>query len=204
MLSYLDRVLADSADRASWMEARGPRIGASDAAKFAKPESVPLYIDGKVNPPRFAGNATTENGNRWEPMLLAWAGIPQNTLFIHHPEEEGFAATPDGLEVSGSRMRLAEIKTKHNKIISEPTPAELRQVAWQIHVLQEAECVVWVWGEVVQVNGDWELREDSPKSIVYERTDPLIIGIQNKLIPIATEVLAGMRHQRQLKESAGF
>ena len=204
-MSYLDRVLADSTDRESWQIARGPRIGASDAAKFAKMQSVPTYVNNKLDPHEFRGNASTESGNRWEPMLLAWAGIPQNTRLFHHPSEDGFAATPDGInEISAGKLVLGEVKAKHNRIVLGPTPAELRQVAWQLFVFPEAIAVEWIWGELIEVRGQWELREDSPKSLTFARTDPKIISVQTALIPIATAVLAGMRESTQLKEAAGF
>lgn len=201
-MSYLDRVLADSTDREDWLHMRDGRIGASDAAKLSKAASVDLYADAKVKPSEFSGNHTTRNGNRWEPMLLAWVGIPQNTLLIHHPDNERFVATPDGITPDG--RRLAEIKTKHNKVIVKPTPAELRQVAWQLFVVPEAESCDWAWGEVVGQGEDWELRDDSPKKITYSRTDQLIVGIQNHIVPIATAVLAEMDRRLALQKEAGF
>lgn len=202
-MSIADRVLADSADREAWLLKREGRIGASDAAKYAKAESVELYADSKVKPSAFTGNTTTRNGNRWEPMLLAWVGIPQNTLLIHHPDNEHFVATPDGLSTDGI-VRLAEIKTKHNKVILKPTPSELRQVAWQLFVIPEAELVEWAWGEVVGEGEHWELRDDSPKKITYRRSDQLIVDMQNQIVPIATAVLAGVRRRLALQEEAGF
>lgn len=215
-MSWQERILNDGTDRESWLVARsGPVIGASDAAKFAKLESVDKYVEAKLNPSTFHGNGSTQSGNRWEPMLLAWADVPGNKALFHHPDEQGWAATPDGIRVwpalpsriradMGDVLQLAEIKTKHNKIINGPTPAELRQVAWQLFVLPEADFVDWVWGELVEINGEWELRDDSPKKITFTRADPRIIAAQNLIVPIATAVLAELRHKTLLKEEAGF
>lgn len=205
-MTWQERILNDGTDRESWLEARsGAVIGASDAAKFAKLTSVNSYVEAKLKPSTFAGNGSTQSGNRWEPMLLAWAGVPGNKALIHHPDEPGFAATPDGIRVfelgSAGWLNLAEIKAKHNKIINGPTPAEFRQVAWQLFVIPEAEYVDWVWGELVEVNGEWELRDDSPKKVTFMRTDPRIIATQNEIVPIATAVLAEIRHREQLKEA---
>ncbi|CAN5420160.1 hypothetical protein BH09ACT9_BH09ACT9_00170 [soil metagenome] len=207
-MTYLERILHDGEDREGWLDAREPVVGASDAAGFAKVESVPIYVDAKTKPRTFSGNETTENGHTWEPDLLAWVGIPQNRALIHHPDEPGFAATPDGLRVipdSDGDLQLAEIKVKHNKIVTGPTPAEFRQVVWQLFVLPEARSVTWAWGELVKdAGGQWVLRAGSPKKITFWRDDPKIIDVQNKIVPIATAVLAGMREKRALRERAGF
>ncbi|MEA9983683.1 hypothetical protein [Subtercola sp. RTI3] len=206
-MSYLDRVLHDGEDRDSWLVAREPGIGASDAAHFARMEAAPKYVDAKLKPSTFRGNETTENGHIWEPDILAWVGIRQNKRLFHHPDEIGFTATPDGVidEPHVAGIRLAEIKVKHNKIVYGPTPAEFRQVAWQLLVLPEAHCVEWAWGELVRDSeGRWILRDDSPKKITYWQDDAAIVAAQKLLVPIATAVLAGMRQRRNLKESAGF
>lgn len=186
-MSHLDRILDDGSDRDRWKGRRRGRIGASNAAKFSKIESVDLYVLDLLNDRGWAGNSFTESGHRWEPMMLAYAGIPQNLALFHAPDEEGYAATPDGLTTG--RIRLAECKAKHDRIVTGPTLGEWRQVAWQFLVIPEAEECEFIWAEIV----DGKLRGDEPKSITIPRTSPKVIELQNKLLPIAREVLPRLR-----------
>lgn len=198
-MSWRDRVLADSTDRESWLALHDTTIGASTAAKFAKPESVETYIRQILTPREFTGNAATESGNRWEPMLLAWAGYEPNSLYIHHPEERGFAATPDGTREHGGLM-LAETKAKHQKVVTGPEPREIRQMAWQLYVVPEADGVEFVWGELVRDDLDgWVLRRD-PQSVVFHRDHPVIVAATKIIVPIARQVLAGVRAARALEK----
>lgn len=188
-MSYLARILDDGTDRDRWLAARLPVIGAYDAAKLAKPGSVHLYLASKLERSKFNGNAYTESGNRWEPMMLAWAGIPGNKALIHSPTERGFAATPDGLDPSG-RFRLAECKAKHMKVVTEPTLGEWRQLAWQLVCVPEAEETEFVW---VELNQEGEIRADlngEPKHLTIRRDHPKIRMLTEQILPIATDLLA--------------
>ncbi|MGB3414054.1 MAG: YqaJ viral recombinase family protein [Microbacteriaceae bacterium] len=203
-MSYLDRVLADSYDRESWLKARENVLGASDAAKFAKISSVETYVRQKLTKSEFTGNSATEQGNRWEPMLLAYAQFDPCGLLIHHPDEAGFAATPDGLHVRGDgSLQLAETKAKHNIIVTGPNPRELRQIAWQLFVVPEATSVDFIWGEIVDKSGEWELRRD-PQIIRYWADSDIIRDIQAQIVPIATEVLAALKAARELEKEIDF
>lgn len=186
-MTYLDRVLADSSNREAWLHARESVIGASDAAMLSKPESLDRYLAAKLAP-AFAGNRHTDSGNRWEPMMLAWAGIPACGLLIHHPDEIGFAATPDGAD----GVRLAECKAKEGRIITGPSLAEWRQVAWQLYCIPEAESVEWIWAETL--GGDLAGRE--PKSITITRDHPKVRDLTARIVPIAVELLLMLRHAR--------
>lgn len=186
-LAVLDRTLADSADRESWLNVHDKVIGSSTAGKFAKPGSVETYVRQILAPRTFSGNASTESGNRWEPLLLAFVGAEPNSLFVHHPENRRFAATVDGTRGA----RIVETKAKHNKVITGPTPYEVRQLAWQLHVLPEYEGAEWVWGELVQRDGEWDLRRD-PQTLVFHRDDPRIVAATQLIVPIADEVLAAL------------
>lgn len=198
-LAALGRTLADSADRESWLALHDTTIGASTAAKFAKPASVETYIRQILTPRTFTGSTATESGNRWEPMLLAWTGFEANSLYIHHPDERGFASTPDGVREVDGRLRLAEIKAKHNKVVAGPVPAEVRQMAWQLHTIPEAESVDFTWGELVHdENGEWVLRRD-PQTLVYHRDHPAIVAATALIVPIAHQVLAGVRAARAIE-----
>lgn len=192
-LAVLDRTLADSNDRESWLALHGAGkvIGSSTAGKFAKPGSVETYVRQILEPRTFSGNASTESGNRWEPMLLAWAGAEPNSLFIHHPENLRFGATVDGTRRVGRALAIVETKAKHNKVIAGPTPYEIRQIAWQLHCIPEAELVEWVWGELVQRDGEWVLRRD-PQTLIFHYDDPLIVAATALIVPIAHDVLAAL------------
>lgn len=203
-LEYLGRTLADSKDRASWLALHDTVIGASTAAKFAKRESVEKYVRSMLAPSTFTGNAATESGNRWEPLLLAWAGLEPNSMFIHMPREKRFAATPDGSKQTPDGLVLGEIKAKHNKVVTGPTPAEVRQVAWQLLCIPEAVAVEFVWGEIVlKDNGAWDLRRD-PQTLVFTRESPQIVAVLSQVVEIAHDVIRGVEAARALAKEVAF
>lgn len=200
-MSYLDRIVSDSLEREEWESSRRFSIGASDAAKFAKVESAELYLRQKLTVSDFAGNQATRSGNRWEPMLLAFAGYKRNTFTFHHPDEKGFTATPDGIREENGVLSLCEIKTKHNQVITGPSLQELRQLCWQLYVFPEAEYVDFCWGELVRKGDDWDLRRD-PEVIRFHRDDKPIREVTELVLPIAGEVLAGLN--AALEEEVNF
>lgn len=187
-MSWRDRILHDGTDRAGWEAARRPVIGASDAATFAKLTSVDKYLAAKLGHGSFHGNGYTESGHRWEPMMLAWAGITPNTALIHSPAEEGFAATPDGAEPT----RGAEAKAKHGKVVTGPSLGEWRQLAWQFLVVPEFEEIEFIWVELL----DDEIRpgrHGEPCSITVRPDNPNILKARDQILPIATDLLARLR-----------
>jgi hypothetical protein len=201
-LAVLGRTLADSNDRESWLSQHDKAIGSSTAGKFAKTSSVETYVRQILAPREFHGNDSTRSGNRWEPMLLAWAGAEANSLLIHHPENRRFAATVDGTKRVGDELVIVETKAKHLKVITRPTPYEIRQLAWQMYCIPEAAYAEWVWGELIRGgSGDmpeWELRRD-PQTLVYHRDHPEIVAATSLIVPIAHEVLAALDAARALE-----
>lgn len=190
VLAELGRTLADSADRESWLSVHDKVIGSSTAGKFAKPGSVETYVRQILQPRTFKGNDATESGNLWEPALLAWAGAVPNSLFIHHPSNPRFAATVDGTIPTSTGFAICETKAKHNKVVSGPTPYEIRQLAWQMACIPESEFAAWVWGELVRdPNGAWDLRRD-PQTLIFHHHDPVIVAAQALITPIADTVLS--------------
>ena len=197
-MSYLDRILDDGTSRERWQEARWPVIGASDAAKLSKLSSLPSYLRAKLSRESFHGNDYTASGHRWEPMMLAWAGIPQNVALFHSPDETGFACTPDGiLRVADGRLLLAECKAKHGRIVTGPTLGEWRQLAWQFLVFPEADEIEFLWVELV--NG--EMRTTEPKHLTVRRDEQKIVDLTAQILPIATELLAQLRLALEFERS---
>ena len=193
-LTVLDRTLADSADRESWLGVHDKVIGSSTAGKFAKPSSVETYVRQILEPRTFTGNETTRSGNDWEPALLAAVGARPNSLFIHHPDNRRFAATIDGTKALGDRFAIVETKTKHNRVVTGPTPYEIRQLAWQMFCIPEAVHAEWVWGEVVRDEHSpvgWRLRRPV-QSLTFRRDSPEIVAATNLIVPIAHAVLAAL------------
>ncbi len=193
-LAVLDRTLADSADRDSWLAVHDKVIGSSTAGKFAKPSSVETYVRQLLEPRTFSGNETTRSGNDWEPALLAAVGARPNNLFIHHPDNRRFGATIDGAKPTGDGFAIVETKTKHNKVVDGPTPYEVRQLAWQMFCIPEAVHAEWVWGEVVRDEHSpvgWRLRRPV-QSITFRRDSPEIVAATNLIVPIAHAVLAAL------------
>lgn len=193
-LAVLDRTLADSADRESWLARHDKVIGSSTAGKFARASSVETYVRQILAPRTFSGNAATASGNRWEPVLLAWAGAEPNSLLVHHPDEARFAATVDGTIPTSTGFAICETKAKHKKVVTNPTPYEIRQLAWQLYCLPEAESAAWVWGELVEDESEpdgWRLRRD-PQTLIFHRDDPKIVAATELIVPIAHQVLAAL------------
>ena len=202
-LEVLDRTLADSADRDSWLAVHDRVIGSSTAGKFAKPGSVETYVRQILEPREFKGNETTRSGNDWEPALLTAMGAEPNSLFVHHPDNERFATTVDGArwhpplpsEIRaghrGDVIFITEVKTKHNKVVTGPTPYEVRQAAWHLFCIPEAVHLEWAWGEVIRDDHSpvgWRLRRPV-QSIVFTRDHPLISAATDLIVPIAHAVL---------------
>lgn len=193
-MSWADRIIDDGTDRDHWKESRFPVIGASDAKLLAKAESVHLYLKAKLQRDVFTGNVFTDNGYRWEPLILGWAGYDHNVALIHSPDEKGFAATPDGIRADGAAG--AEVKVKHvtlDKRTKGPTLGEWRQLAWQFRVIPEFQHIDWCWGDVDK-NGDGEdLIDDEPQFVRIYRDYPKIIDLQQRIEPIAVDLLARLR-----------
>lgn len=191
-----DRVIVDGADRNEWLTARRRHICASDAAKFAKLSSVETYIRQKLTLSSFSSELM-QSGHRWEPMILAFLGAEQSQALYRHPDHSGFAATPDGFDRDG--VGLVEIKTRHNIVANGPSLSEVRQMAWQLFVIPEAEYVDFCEGEIILKNGEWELRRD-PQVIRFEKDSKPIQEMQELIIPIALQVGRGLEAALELEK----
>jgi len=201
-LAVLGRTLADTADPSSWGPVHERVIGSYQAGAFAKPESVETYVRQMLTPRSFGGNAATASGNRWEPLLLAFAGAEPNSLLIHHPDEKQFGATVDGTRGDV----IVETKAKHLKVVDGPTPREVRQIAWQVYCLPEMAAVDFTWGELVHDDREpdgWRLRRD-PQTITYPRDHPTITAALSIVVPIAHLVLAGVNAARAVAQEVPF
>lgn len=191
-----DRIIVDGNDREEWLTTRRRHICASDTAKFAKLSSVETYIRQKLTIASYS-SSLMQSGHRWEPMVLAFLGASKSTALYRHPEHSGFAATPDGFDRDG--LGLVEIKTRHNLVDSGPTLQELRQLAWQLFVIPEAEYVDFCWAEIINQSGDWELRRD-PQVIRFDKDSKPIQEMQELIIPIALQVMRGLEKALELEK----
>ncbi len=188
-MTYLDRVLADSRDRAAWLAARRSRITASTAAKLSKPESIYLYLAQMLRDGDWSGNSYTRHGNDLEPALLRWARIPQNTLLFHAEGEDRFAATPDGIEETASgELVLAQVKTTVKPFKTIPL-AYRRQVWWEQYVMG-ATRTKFIWD---LHDGSFDMTSLEPHVELIERDDAEIdrmLAIARPLHDLLTEALA--------------
>lgn len=191
-MSYLERVIADRAvDEAAWYEGRRPRVCASDAAKLSKRESLPLYLNAKLKDGGWHGNAYSKHGHDLEIDMLAWAGIPKTEKLFHAEDENGFAATPDGILVApDGRLILAECKTTIKAWKTIPL-AYYRQVWWAQYVLG-AEQTKFIW----DVHENFVRTDLEPHITIIDRDDKQI----NKMLAIAYPLLAALRAALQFEQ----
>ncbi len=189
MSTYLDRVLADSRDRPAWLKARVGKIGGSDAARFSKPESAPLYLKGKLDE-GFEGNAYTQHGNNREARMLRMFNLEQNTLLFHAETNPLHVSTPDAVKVSSrGDLILGEAKTTSKPFAKIP-PAYFRQCQWNMHVMG-ADRLLFVWEE----HRNFQPVDAEPRSWWVIRDDAAI----QKLITIADLVLDGLAEAHRFR-----
>lgn len=203
-ISWRDRIVADGMDRGQWLKARDPFIGASDMKMFANPASVEKYVAAKIRPKTFFGNETTESGHRWEPMILAYLGVPENKAFVHSPTHERIACTPDGISDTDP-FTLAEAKTRHGVIKPDPDAGEWRQLAAQLFCFPEAERVLFGTLTLIKgEHGEWVERENGYTRLEVPRDHPKIIAATGLIIPIAEQVIAALDAAKQAMKEATF
>jgi hypothetical protein len=148
LLTYRERLVADSTDRVAWLRARSRGITATDVAKLSTPRSIDVAATAKLHGTNFSGNRYTDHGRIREPEIARWVaathGIRPSSALYHAAEERRHLATPDGLaETHDGRLLLCEIKTTAKAWRSIPRHY-LRQVWWQQYVLgAERTLVVW-------------------------------------------------------------
>jgi len=104
---------------AEWLEARRHRITASQAYSiltYGKKERSPTQWAQKIRPRKFAGNANTDPGNKWEEVsrrkLEKDLGATVETVgLVYRPAISWLAASPDGIIWDSARGNiLVEIK----------------------------------------------------------------------------------------------
>lgn len=186
-MTYLDRVVATSADRVAWHRARSRGITATDAAKLATAHSVTAAVNNKIHGSRFGNSAYLEHGRTREPVIAEWVrrhfGIAPSDSLFHAEEEKRHLATPDGLGLDAhGRLELCEIKTTTKSWNSIPRNY-LRQVWWQQYVLG-AERTLVVWEE----HRDFVPISDEPRSQWVDRDDAEIA----RLIELGNTMLAAL------------
>lgn len=203
-LTWRDRIVVDGEDRGEWLAARDPFIGASDAKMYAKPESIEKYVAAKIRPKTFFGNDTTRSGHRWEPMILAYLGVPPNKAFVRSPSHERFACTPDGISDTDP-FTLAEAKTRHGIIKPDPDAGEWRQLAFQLLCFPEAERVLFGTLTVLRdENGEWEARDGGYSRLEVPRDHPKIVAATALIVPIAEQVVAALDTAKQAMKETPF
>lgn len=185
------RILADSRDRPSWMDARVGRIGGSDAASYAKVASAPLYLKAKLNE-SFDGNAYTTHGNDRERAILARFGLEQNTMLFRSESNPRHVCTPDSIVVNAEtgEITLVQVKTS-SKPINRIVPTYQRQMWWEQYVMGSRR-TLFVWEQ----HESFQPLNMEPESMWHERDDSQI----ETLITIADLVLAGMDSAAQFRK----
>jgi hypothetical protein len=190
MTTYLDRAIADSRDRPAWLKARVGKIGGSDAAKFSKPESAPLYLKAKISE-GFEGNAYTRHGNDREARMLRAFNLDQNTLLFHAEGNDRHVSTPDAVrQASSGDLILGEAKTT-TKTFAKVPPAYFRQCQWNMYVLG-ADRLLFVW----ELHENFQATYPEPSSFWVYRDDDTI----RTLTTIADLVLEGLDEAARFRQ----
>lgn len=192
-MSWDERILDDGTDRERWLAARAGRIGASDAARFAKLASAPLYMKAKLLD-NFHGNDYTRHGNEREPFILAPFGFTQNKALFGSETTDLHSCTPDGIRVVGGRLILAQAKTSNKPLFKVP-PTYLRQIWWEQHVMG-ADRTLFVWEQ----HDNFVPTEMEPHSQWIDRDDTRIAD----LIIIADRVLELMAKAHEFGRSLSY
>lgn len=185
----LGRGVADIRDKVTWAKRRSNKIGASDAARYAKIESWPLYLKGKLYQP-FQGNSYTQHGNEREPVILNQFHVLQNSIMFESADDPRHVATPDGIVIGATELLLVQVKTTMKPLWKIP-PTYQRQMWWEQYVMG-TDRTVFAW-ELLDRDGKPSSME--PESDVFYRDDEQI----SKLITIANLVLAGMDSAAQFR-----
>src|SRR5690606_15469546 len=99
---YRERVIADAADRVSWLRERARGVTATDVARLTGEKSVRAVALEKLLGSRFSGNAYTQHGRTREPEIGRWVarhhpGMRGNTALFHADGQRAHLATPDGI-----------------------------------------------------------------------------------------------------------
>lgn len=176
----MERVLADSRDRDSWLKARFGNVGGSNAATFARAASAPQYAKRMLHE-QFAGNQYTRHGNDREAAVLRHFGVDQNFLLFRSEDSPRHVATPDGIQYVGSELVLIQCKTSLKPL--ELPPTYRRQIAWEQYVLGAAQTLL-VWEQ----HENFMPARMEPESLWVPRYDALIAN----LIEIADLVTANI------------
>lgn len=137
-------------------------------------------------------------------MILAYLGVPENKAFVHAPDNDRFACTPDGIQDEGV-FTLAEVKTRHGVIKPNPDAGEWRQLAWQLMCFPEAERVLFGTLTVLRNEaGEWEAREGGYSRLEVPRDHPKILAALELVVPIAEEVLAALDSAKEAMKVVPF
>lgn len=177
-MNWQDRILDDGTDPERWMAARSGRIGGSDAARFAKLSSAPLYMRDKVLH-AFKGNSYTEFGHARESWILKPFGFDQNLALYGSERNDRHSCTPDGIRTVNGRLVLAQAKTTVKPLFHIP-PTYMRQMWWEQYVMG-ADRTLFVWEQ----HKDFVPTEMEPHSQWVDRDDAKIAD----LIIIADRVI---------------
>ena len=181
-MDFSERAVADSRDRDAWLAARPDKIGASDAAKYAKLVSAPLYARDKIHNP-FNGNAYTRHGNDREVGMLAHFRFPQNTIMYRSAGNARHVATPDGIIDVGGEVVLAQCKTAVKPLPAKIPPAYQRQMWWEQYVMGASRTLL-IW----EHHDGFQPVSMEPVGVWFYRDDDAIAT----LIQIADIVLGGL------------
>lgn len=165
-MGFDERKVARSTDREAWLEARKFGVTATEVARAAtsagfrealsRREAVALGVDEPVEV-----NAFMRFGTEQEPVIAEWVAehyrIAHNDWLIHHPDNNRYLATPDGLAFVDGELVISEIKTTGKDYDGAHIPiAHRRQMQWQMFVAgPECKRALYVWQLRVDDGEGW-------------------------------------------------
>jgi len=160
------RFVTRSSDREAWLAARRAGVTATEVARASTSAGFREVLarreaeaQGVIVPVEV--NSFMQFGTEQEPIIADWIerhfDIQHNDWLIHHPDNELYLATPDGLGTMQGIPVISEIKTTGKDYDGSHIPiAHRRQMQWQMFVVgPDCKRALYVWQLRVEDGNGW-------------------------------------------------
>lgn len=174
----VDRFIATSDDRPSWLAARRGGVTATQVAKAATPAGFAEALNDLRNPVEVEDNDYMRFGRENENWIAMWVkgefGIMPNRWLIAAEDNPQFLSTPDGLSLD--HTLIGEIKTGGKTPTKPPLP-HVRQIHWQFRTTGAERCL-YAFMPRISVNGVFMPGLLEPLTWWVERDETIITQLE--------------------------